>query len=349
MLCFGKQLHFTLDSAAEAMQQQLCLLNASHFVEVGGSSLQAADGLHIAVIHAFCESMRDTIESRPNQQIVVCPADLAMGTKSDACLLCGAFVLLFEDAIFDDVLSTFKDALQGCLAAHRAAIVDCWAALHRARALGWLGATDIKYASEPALDVEMASHYALAHNGGVHVLVPGKLLLFPAPAPLPADQAWADTSEPGRPTARRFSAAFLAALLSDLGVSAVACLGRTGGSDAAALCAGGLDVHDLALDARRPALLGAMDRLLALSRSPRPCFSGTAAAGRRCRRTPCGRLARCAGVAPMIAVRMKPKVCANLEHARPAASATRRWRNTLAAKVRQAIESKQYPGSRGAA
>ena len=113
----------------------------------------------------------------------------------------------------------------------------------------------------------MASHYALAYNGGVHVLVPGKLLLFPAPAPLPADQAWVDVSEPGRPTARRFSAAFLAALLADLGVSAAACLGRTGGSDDAALRAGGLDVHDLALDARRPALLGAMDHLLAVSRS----------------------------------------------------------------------------------
>jgi hypothetical protein len=37
--------------------------------------------------------------------------------------------------------------------------------------------------------------------------------------------------------------------------------------DAAALLAKELDVHDLALDARRQALLGAMDRLLALSRS----------------------------------------------------------------------------------
>ena len=113
----------------------------------------------------------------------------------------------------------------------------------------------------------MASHYALACNGGVHVLVPGRLLLFPAPAALPAGEAWADASEGGRAAGRRFSAAFLAALLSDLGVSAAACLGRTGGSDAAALCAGGLDVHDLALDARRPALLGAMDRLLAVSRA----------------------------------------------------------------------------------
>ncbi len=52
-----------------------------------------------------------------------------------------------------------------------------------------------------------------------------------------------------------------------------------------------------------------------------------------------GRLAGCAGVAPMIVVRMN----------RPAAVATRRWRTTLAAKVLQAIESKKCPGSRGAA
>jgi hypothetical protein len=46
---------------------------------------------------------------------------------------------------------------------------------------------------------------------------------------------------------------------------------------------------------------------------------------------------------------MNPKVCANLEHARPAAVAMRRWRNMLAAKVWLAVESKHYSGSRGAA
>ena len=248
------------------MQQKTCMLSSPHFVEVGGSSDQTENGLPISVIHAFCESMRSTIESRPDQPIVVCPEDNDIQTVGNACKLCGAFLLLCQGAGLDHVLSAFRGTLQGCLAARRTAIVDCWAALHRARVLGWLGSADDDE-REPTLDVEMASHYALACNGGVHVLVPGKLLLFPAPAPLPADEAWADASEPGRPTARRFSAAFLAALLSDLGVSAVACLGRTGGSDAATLHASGLDVHELALDARRPALLGAMDRLLALSRS----------------------------------------------------------------------------------
>jgi hypothetical protein len=56
----------------------------------------------------------------------------------------------------------------------------------------------------------MVSHDALACNGGVHVLVPGKLLLFTAQAPLRADQAWVDVSETVRPMARGFSATFIA-------------------------------------------------------------------------------------------------------------------------------------------
>ena len=113
----------------------------------------------------------------------------------------------------------------------------------------------------------MASHYALTYNGNVRILVPGKLVFFPAPKALPAHRAWADVVVPGQPTMRRFSATFFAALLPELGVSVVACMGRTSGSAAAAFRAGGLDVHDLALDARRPALLGAMDRLLSISRA----------------------------------------------------------------------------------
>jgi hypothetical protein len=122
MLSLGKQLHFTSHSAAKAMQQESCATNSVHFVEVGESS---ASGLHISVIHAFCESMRATIESRPDQPIVVCPEDDDIRTVSDACQLCGAFLLLCEDAGLDRVLSAFEDALLGCLAARRTAIVDC--------------------------------------------------------------------------------------------------------------------------------------------------------------------------------------------------------------------------------
>ena len=116
----------------------------------------------------------------------------------------------------------------------------------------WLG----KGVDEPILDVEMAAHYARSINGDIHVLVPGKLLLCPTPQPLSSDQAWADVSEQGRPPARLFSAAFLAELLSDLDVSAVACLGHAGAAeerlilpDVQAFCASEFGAVPAALDA----------------------------------------------------------------------------------------------------
>ena len=91
------------------------------------------------------------------------------------------------------------EIMSNCPVAYRSNAVDCLAALHRARDLS--STND----DEATLDVEMASHYALACIGNVHFLAPGKLLLFPTPATLPDGQAWADTSEPDRPTAAPLS------------------------------------------------------------------------------------------------------------------------------------------------
>ena len=157
-------------------------------------------------------------------------------------------------------------------------IMDCWVALYQARALNWLGAMPSED-SEPLLDVDMATHYARPINGNIHILIPGKLILFPTPHQLPTGHDWADDSD----GARTFSAGFLAELLEDLGVAAVACLGRVHDADAAAFRGCALDVHELGLDPRRPALLPAMDRLLAVSRAAPGavalCVGGGAAAG----------------------------------------------------------------------
>jgi hypothetical protein len=183
--------------------------------------------------------MRDTIESRPDQPIVVCPADHDIGAVSNACQLFGAFVLAFEDAGLDAVLSTIKEALHGRLAARRDAIVDCWAALDRARALGWLGATGDD-AGEPALDVEMASHYALASNGGSTCWCRAGSSSSPRRRRSPRARRGRTRARAGvrrggasaRPSAPRCSR-----------TSGCRWRRRTGGSDAAALCAGGLDEH----------------------------------------------------------------------------------------------------------
>ena len=213
-----------------------------------------------------------TLESRPSEPIIVCPENDDPSSLRSACLLCGAYLLLIEEASLELVLATFHGVLQSISGAVGAEIrnepiVGCWRALDRACALRWL-AKPSDGPAEPALDTDMASHYAHPANGGVHVLVPGKLLLAPPPALLPAGQEWADaTAAAGGPAVRRFGAGFLADLLADLDVSAVVCLGRSGEGEVAAWGSRGLDVHGLGLDARWPALLGGMDRLLAVSRA----------------------------------------------------------------------------------
>ena len=194
-----------------------------------------------------------------------------MESLATACQLCGAYLLLYENLTVESLRALFDELLKDAISSqstnetptYEILIVESWNALHCARGLDWLSLGEM----EGELDMEMARHYALGSNGSVHTLVPGKLLLFPAPKALPLNQAWADVAVPGQPTARRFSATFFASLLPELGVSAVVCLGRTSGTAAAAFRAGGLDVHDLALDAGQPALLGAMDRLLSVSRA----------------------------------------------------------------------------------
>ena len=136
-------------------------------------------------------------------------------------------------------------------------------ALQLAAGLYWL---DCQQDDAP-FDIEKSLHYASKANGNIHTLVPGKLLFFVSPHPLPDNQAWIDVRDAGRWQERRFSADYLADLLVDLDVSVVACLGACGSGDAAAFAARDLDVHDLRLDPRRPSMLRAMDRLLALARA----------------------------------------------------------------------------------
>ena len=266
-----KNIHFTSRSIDDVMKDQAFSDVPTHFVDIGGSSCENT-GLHISVIDAFCEMMSTTVKLK-DVAIVVCPANNSPSNLCNACLLCGAYLLLSEHQDFQDVAATFQHVLQEMGSSRcRDDVIDCWKALDRARSLRWLRSASDE-GEMPSLDVATASHYALPANGNVHVLLPGRLLLTPPPAQLPPGREWADVCEDGRPATRRFGAGFLADLLVDHDVSAVLCLGRIGGSDAAVLGARGLDVHDLALDPQRPALLPALDRLLTVSRAAPGCVA----------------------------------------------------------------------------
>ena len=266
----GNLVFHTPQTATQAQGSPFCQETTSHFVEIGGAGgFEDCQHLHISVLHSFCAYLQDTVEARRDQPIIICPEDASQTSVGMSCLLCGAYLLLCERKGLAHVLSAFESTLSRIAATSErnmrmtTSITDCWTALSHACALRWLGAAN--ETTEPMLDVQRAAHYARPSNGHVHVLVPGKLLLFPTPASFPAGQEWGCSSS--APTVRAFSAGFLADLAADLGVSTFVCVGQTGGRDAATFAARGMDVHDLGLDPRRPALLLAVDRLIAISRA----------------------------------------------------------------------------------
>ena len=272
-------MHFTSRTPEQAMNDENFLMVEANFLDISASG-NPDNALDLFVVYSFCEAIRDIIKSHPESAaVVVCPQDDSLSALRNACMLFGAYLLLCADIGLEEVVIHSKGSLDLIDERERSGansgpsqhcsthIPDCWRALHQASALRWIG-QKVRGGEDPTFDSESAAHYAQPSNGSLRVLSPGKLLLFPTPSPLPDGQGWADESEGGgQPPARRFGAGFLAGLLADLGVSAVACLGRADAGDAAAFRASGLDVHGLGLDPRRPALLPAMDRLLAVSRS----------------------------------------------------------------------------------
>jgi hypothetical protein len=157
---------------------------------------------------------------------------------------------------------------------HIVTIHACWCALDHALRLGWFVLPSSE--DEPVLDVGELEHYACAANGSVQMVVPGALLFFPTPSDdVCHRRGWADTVSAEGGTRRLFAPGFYASLLADLGVSAVACLGRGSAETARAFAARGVAPLDLRLLApahgvgrasAAVALLPALDRLLSLAR-----------------------------------------------------------------------------------
>jgi hypothetical protein len=226
-------------------------------------------------VHAFCEDLLHTQAYKEGKMIVVCsgrnPKDI-----TNTALLLGSFMILAEGLDLETVVGAFEPV------AHRFAdfdevltVHDCWSTLHHVHMhCGWLR-LDSKHSlrllrtgsrdtdNVDTIDMEEYVHYDSPLNGGLHVLVPEKLLVLNCPEDLPEGMAWADTDG-----VRHFSAEHYADILSDFGVDVVV---RGGGAacgyDASAFAARGIEVEDLPLlDDGGVPTLAEIDRFLLLAR-----------------------------------------------------------------------------------
>ena len=191
-------------------------------------------------------------------------------------LFLGAFLVMSDhrtaervNTIFSSYSNKSADISQGIDSVEcecETSWLDMWKALEHARRLGWMNWAPDADEDDP-LHIDELAHYANPANGAVHIISPNRLIVFPNPAALPDGELWSTDSP-----VRRFSAAFYADLLRDLGAVAVARLAaapRTDFADAA-LAAAGLDTLDFAPRSAGPTSpLRALDGLLSLSRSAR--------------------------------------------------------------------------------
>ena len=251
---------------------EFCSKQPVHFVEVGAAcSEEEIKVLSLKLIFDFCEMMAAAQQEHQDKPIIVCPESLACSTTKNVVFLIGAFLMARCGNSADAVKDLFESVIPLSIMTSKEILPltkcmdDGLKALQLATHLSWLQ-SDQDF-DEDVFDIERSLHYANEANGNIHTLVPGKLLYFLSPHSLQAYHAWVDVCEASGRQTRQFSADYLADLLLDLDVSVVACLSECSSAHAAAFADHGLDVHDLRLDPRRPSMLRAMDRLLALARA----------------------------------------------------------------------------------
>ena len=123
-------------------------------------------------------------------------------------------------------------------------LLDCWGGLFQGKQCGWVDRPS--EAGSPlwgSIDIEEYAHYDDPRNGDLHQVVPGKLIAFRGPHDL-GGALYADDTARG---VRRFSPAFYADLLRDLGVSDVVQLSE-GQYDPRAYRAAGIRHHAIVFE-----------------------------------------------------------------------------------------------------
>ncbi len=210
--------------------------------------------------------------------IAICAGN-ELHAMTNAALLVGSFLIMRLDIDVRDVVDAFRSISQLLVAYDDFSLEDCWRSIHHTKTLGWLDfelassqaalpTTDKSRAlSSPAIDMLEYLHYDDPANGGFHLVIPDRLLLFPEPHPTPDGSTWHD--EGG---ARHFSPTFYADLFPEFGVALVLRVTSRRAPPpphapfAAPFAARGIAAEDLPLDADGPHLLRSIDRFLSLAR-----------------------------------------------------------------------------------
>jgi hypothetical protein len=139
-------------------------------------------------LYWFCEMMR-LVREDGEQSVIVC-AGKAPEMITTCAQLMGSFLILCKGLSADEVSEMFRPLAPrfldyGDSPRHRFSVFDCWQAVFRAKRLGWLDFESKAVDIDRSIDMHEYLHYDSHLNGGVHVIVPSKLLVFRCPSDYP--------------------------------------------------------------------------------------------------------------------------------------------------------------------
>ena len=236
--------------------------------------------LSLECIYRLCCKIFEAFAKSPENAVVIGPCH-SRTDLSNASLLAGAFRILCQESTLSDVIALLEP-VSSCFERYEEDLTvhDALGALDYAKKIGWLAfRSNFEHpASVPVpanflkLDMAEFMHYASNVHGRVHIVVPGKIFVFPEPACERicscqsesvhfAQLGWADVK-----SARYFSAAFYAELLNNLKVNSV--LKNRPSQPECAFRAKDIQVEDMDLS-KCDAMLHKADRLHRIASHPR--------------------------------------------------------------------------------
>ena len=219
--------------------------------------------------------MHQVLRLHPGKTIVVCTGHDDPESITTVSLLIGGFMILGQDMDVETVRRCFEPIRHRFLGfcdpgsridPRNLTIDDCWRALHRARNEDWIDLTQ-KIRPGPqhfgSFDLEEYAHYSKRENGGVWMLVPGKVIVFRRPVDHSGHYHWNYSADRGYD----FSSAFYANLFREIyDVSVVLRLGQTTDSyDSSAFYNSQIEFEELPVGPQACGLLNALDRFLAIA------------------------------------------------------------------------------------
>jgi hypothetical protein len=218
-----------------------------------------------------------TIDGEKCSNIVICSGTERRMITTCAYLI-GSYMILCTNSTLADVafafqpvagrFDRFKDGTEP-ETAEELTIFDCWEALHCGKMQGWLDFTTDTPDVDRCIDMEEYIHYDSPANGKLHVVIPSRLIAFPCPSDLEADEdsgeapPWVDIAG-----VRHFGPDYYADILGDFDVQLVVRCDATATYDDDAFASRGLAVERLGgdLELRPHRLLQEVDRFLTLAR-----------------------------------------------------------------------------------